>query len=132
MKALALALDLYQGPFCDDCYYAWLEEPKDRYRSLFVKSSANLANLKMEYGEPDDAIPVLDRAIEVDPINEDLYRRAMSIEGRIGRRKAVVERFSKLEAILQDELDVDPDEETAALFRQVMREMEQSRKTVQS
>lgn len=54
----------------------------------------------------------------------------MSIEGRIGRRKAVVTRFSMLEAILQDELDVDPDEETAALFRQLMREIEQSRQTL--
>lgn len=131
-KALSSALDLYQGPFCDDCYYAWVEDPRERYRALFVKSSATLANLVMEYGQPDDAIAVLDRAIEVDPVNEDLYRRAISIEGRIGRRKAVVTRFSRLEAILQDELDVDPDEETAALFRQIMREIEQSRRTLKT
>lgn len=132
IKAFSSALDLYQGPFCDDCYYSWLDGPRERYRALFVKSSAKLANLMMEYGQPDDAITVLDRAIEVDPINEDLYRRAISIEGRIGRRKAVVTRFSKLEAVLQDELNVDPDEETAALFRQIMREIEQSRRTLKS
>jgi DNA-binding SARP family transcriptional activator len=132
ITALSSALDLYQGPFCDDCYYSWLDGPRERYRALFVKSSARLANLMMEYGQPEDAIAVLDRAIEVDPINEDLYRRAISIEGRIGRRKAVVTRFSKLEAVLQDELDVDPDEETAALFRQIMREIERTHRTLKS
>jgi transcriptional activator len=77
-----------------------------------------------------DAIGVLDRAIEVDPVNEDLYRRAMAIEGRIGRSKAVVKRFNKLEAVLQDELDVDPDEETSALLRQIMREVEERKRSL--
>lgn len=129
---LSAALDLYRGPFCDDCYYSWLETPRDRYRALFVKSSARLANLLMEYGEPDDAIGVLDRAIEMDSINEDLYRRAMSIEGRIGRSKAVLKRFNKLEAVLQDELDVDPDEETSALLRQIMREVEERKRALKA
>lgn len=48
IKVLTSALDLYQGPFCDDCYYAWLGDPRERYRALFVKSSATLANLVME------------------------------------------------------------------------------------
>lgn len=129
---LSAALDLYRGPLFDDCYYSWAETPRNRYRSLFVKSSARLANLMMEYGESDDAISALDRAIDVDPVNEDLYRRAMAIEGRIGRSKAVVKRFNKLEAILQDELDVDPDEETSALLRQIMRESEERKRSLRS
>lgn len=128
IEMLSQALELYAAPFCDDCYFPWAEPIRDRYRSLFVKSSARLGNLLMEYNRPDDALFALDRAVEVDPINEDLYRRAMAIEGRLGRRKAVSERFNKLQAILQDELDEDPDEETAELFRKVMSEIERTRK----
>lgn len=127
IETLSQALDLYVAPFCDDCYFSWVELIGDRYRALFVKGSARLANLLMEFKQADEALTALDRAIEVDPINEDLYRRAMAIEGRLGRRKAVSERFNKLQAILQDELDVDPDEETAELFRKVMSEIERAR-----
>jgi DNA-binding SARP family transcriptional activator len=130
IETLSRALDLYKGPFCDDCYFHWLEPVRDRYRSIFVKSSARLANLFMEYDRADEAIVVLDRAIQVDLVNEDLYRRAMAIEGRLGRRKAVHERLNKLQAILQDELDVDPDEETASLFRGVMANLERERKAL--
>lgn len=130
IKRLTVALDLYRGPFCDDCYYSWLGPLRDRYRNLFIKSSARLANLLVEYGEADDAIGVLDRGIEIDPVNEDLYRRAMALEGRIGRTKAVLKRYNKLEAILQDELDVDPDEETAGLVRQIMRESEEKKRAL--
>lgn len=123
IEMLSRALELNVASFCDDCYFPWAEPVRDRYRALFVKSSARLANLLMEYNKPDEALSTLDRAIEVDPINEDLYRRAMAIEGQLGRRKAVSERFNKLQAVLQDELDEDPDEETAELFRRVMSEI---------
>ncbi|MGH2703691.1 MAG: BTAD domain-containing putative transcriptional regulator [Actinomycetota bacterium] len=128
MSLLSSALHLYSGPFCDDCYYAWLEPIRHRYRSQFVKASARLANLLVEFEQPDEALAALDRGIEVDPVNEDLYRRAMAIEGRLGRRRALYARLQRLEAVLQDELDVDPDEETAALFRKLMGEIERGRR----
>lgn len=130
IRFLSQAVALYKAPFCDDCYYAWLEPVRDRLRNMVVKASARLANLLMEFGEADEAIAALDRAIEIEPINEDLYRRAMAIEGRLGRRKAVLHRFNILQAVLQDEIDADPDEETLQLVRQLMNEMDRARSAV--
>lgn len=130
IKLLPQAVALYKAPFCDDCYYAWLEPVRDRLRRMVVKASARLANLLMEFGEADEAIAALDRAIEIEPINEDLYRRAIAMEGRLGRRKAVLHRFNVLQAVLQDEIDVDPDEETLQLVRKVLAEMDRTRSAV--
>lgn len=130
IKLLTQAVALYKAPFCDDCYYAWLEPVRDRLRRMVVKASARLANLLMEFGEADEAIAALDRAIEIEPVNEDLYRRAIAMEGRLGRRKAVLQRFNILQAVLQDEVDADPDEETLQLVRTVLAEMDRARSSV--
>lgn len=132
MDLLGQAVGLYGGPFCDDCYFDWLGPYRDNFRSMAVKASAKLANLLMEFGDSDQALSVLDEAIKIDSINEDLYRRAIAMEGRLGRRDAVIKRFSVLEAVLQDELDVDPDDETAALVRKILGEREQEGRRVRA
>lgn len=132
MNLLSQAVGLYRGPFCDDCYFDWLEPIRDRFRTMVVRASAKLANLLMEFGDADQAVCALDEAIKIDPVNEDLYQRAMAIEGRLGRREAVMQRFNVLEAVLQDELDVDPSEQTAALLRSVLAEIEKERRSVKS
>lgn len=132
MNLLSEAVGLYRGPFCDDCYFDWLEPFRDRHRVMAVRASAKLANLMMEFGDADQALSVLDEAIKIDPVNEDLYRRAIAIEGRLGRRESVIQRFNVLEAVLQDELDVDPSEQTAALLRSVLAEIEKERRSVKS
>ena len=117
---LSDALSIYRGPFCDDCYFDWLEPHRERFRAMAVGVSAKLAHLLLESGDADQALSVLDEAIKIDPVNEDLYRRTISIEGQLGRRDAIRKRFDLLEAILQDELDVDPSEETAELVRSLL------------
>jgi two-component SAPR family response regulator len=105
------ALSLYGGEFCDDSYYPWLEGARERFRNLFVEASARLAYLLSETGRYDDALAVLDRAIRVDPLCEDLIRRAMAIEAALGRRAAALTRYHRFEAILDEQLGVEPDAE---------------------
>lgn len=128
MGSLKQAIDLYSGAFCDDCYYSWLEPVRDEYRGKFIRASARLANLYMEFERPTEALLVLDEAIREEPINEDLYRRAITIEGQLRRRNNVIRRFNKLEAVLQDELDEDPDEDTAQLVRKVLNDLDRSQR----
>jgi DNA-binding SARP family transcriptional activator len=116
------AVALYRGEFCDDQYYSWAETIRERYRSLFVEASARLADLLTEAGGHEEALLVLDRAIEADPVCEDLTRRAMAIEAALGRRAAALSRYRKTEAVLDTELGVEPDPETQGLIRQLVHE----------
>ena len=106
------ALGLYGGEFCDDSYYPWVEEVRERYRNLFVEASARLAYLLAIADRHEEALSVLDRAIRVDPLCEDLIRKAMSIEAALGRRAAALTRYRKFEVILDEQLGVEPDPET--------------------
>ena len=62
-----------------------------------------------------------DRGIEVDPVCEDLYRRAMAIEASLDRRAAALARYRQLEATLDEHLGVEPDPETKNLAHQLAR-----------
>jgi DNA-binding SARP family transcriptional activator len=113
------AIALYQGEFCDDAYYAWLEGVQERFRNLFTEASGRLAALLQRADHHDEALSVLNRAIEADPICEDLVRRAMAIEAAIGRRAAALDRYRKFEVTLDRDLGVEPDPETQALVRRL-------------
>jgi DNA-binding SARP family transcriptional activator/LysM repeat protein len=114
------ALDLYGGEFCDDSYYPWLEDVRERYRNLFVESSARLAYLLATAGRHEEALSILDGAIKVDPVCEDLIRRAMAAEVALGRRAAALTRFRRFEAALDEQLGVEPDAETQALAQDLL------------
>lgn len=116
------AVALYRGEFCADFYYPWAEPVRERFRALFVRACARLADLTLARGAHEEALTVLDRGIEADPVCEDLWRRAMAIEASLGRRAAALSRYRKLEVTLNQELDVEPDPETQALVRELLAE----------
>jgi len=114
------ALALYQGDFCDDSYYPWLESVRERFRNLFVEASARFAYLLSDAEEYEEALAVLGRAINVDPVCEDVVRRAMVLEASLGRRAAAIARYRKLEITLDEQLSVEPDPETQRLMYQLV------------
>jgi DNA-binding SARP family transcriptional activator/LysM repeat protein len=113
------AVALYRGEFCQDYYYPWAEGVRERFRALAVRACGRLADLLSDRGEHDEAIAVLDRGIEADPLCEDLSRRAMAMEASLGRRAAALTRYRKLEIDLDAALSVEPDPETQALVAQL-------------
>jgi len=116
---LRQALALYRGDFCGDTYYPWAEPSRERYRALFTRASARLAEVISAEGQHDEALDMLEHAIQADPLCEDLWRRAMKIEAALGRRGAALERFNRLQALLAHELSVEPDPETQRLVREM-------------
>lgn len=120
------ALALYRGEFCDDAYYPWAESTRERCRHLFIEACARLAFLLSEAGEHSEALAVLDRAIGADPVCEDLVRRAMAAEASLGGRAAALTRYRKFEALLDEELGVEPDPETQVLVERIMHPAEQA------
>jgi DNA-binding SARP family transcriptional activator len=119
VRKLREAVGLYRGEFCQDYYYPWAEGVRERFRALAVRACGRLADLLSDRGKEDEAIAVLDQGITADPVCEDLSRRAMAIEARLGRRAAALARYRKLEATLDAELGVEPDPETQGLAAQL-------------
>jgi DNA-binding SARP family transcriptional activator len=116
---LSSAVALYRGDFCSDCYFSWAEPFREKFRRMFLRASARLASILADAGDLEGGLAVLERAIEVDSLNEELYRRAMSLEATLGRVEEAQSRFRKLEAVLIKEIGVDPSPVTQDLVRQI-------------
>jgi DNA-binding SARP family transcriptional activator len=121
---LRRAVDLYQGPFCEGHPYDWALDIRERLQRGFLDASAELAEVLSQEGQHDEALGVLDRALEQDQFAEHLYRLAIDIEGRRGRPEAARSRFQRLARFLAEHLGVVPTDETKAVYRQVNRKAE--------
>ena len=117
--ALQRALSLYAGEFCDDCYFPWAEPLRERYRRIYLRSCAKLAEILEAAGETDEAIEVLERGIQVDRFCEDLYRRLIRLEASEGRTNAAIRLFQQLSKLLDQELDLEPEPTTLELMTQI-------------
>ena len=133
--ALQAVGDLYRGEPLDGVTYTWAEPVREALRRQATDALAALADLLAPAGEPGagpaglavsasadpgEALAALERAIEVDPYNEELYRRIMRLQAAAGRRDAVRRTLRLLEARLVD-LDTDPDPNTLTLAADLLR-----------
>jgi DNA-binding SARP family transcriptional activator len=135
LAALGEAAGLYRGEALDGIAYAWAEPVRETLRRQATDTLAGLADLLTDGtaggaagAGRQAALAALERAVEVDPYNEELYRRIMRLHAAAGRADAVRRTFRLLEARLAD-LDVDPDPDTVALAADLTRPRPRPRPT---
>jgi DNA-binding SARP family transcriptional activator len=115
-EALAVAADLYRGEFAATADYLWVPTVREEFHRRALDTFVRLAELLDESGHGDAAIEILERAIALDPVAEDIYRRLIRLLGRAGRADAVSRLWAQLQGRLAD-IDLDPDPETVHLVR---------------
>lgn len=125
---LSAAVELYRGSFCSDCYYSWVEPIRERLRTMFLRASARLAELLCDERRYEEALAPLEKAIEADPVNEELCRRAMAIEVALGRAEDALARAARLEAVLSAEIGVEPSPATQELVSRIRQASERARR----
>ncbi|HEX2042396.1 MAG TPA: bacterial transcriptional activator domain-containing protein [Acidimicrobiales bacterium] len=112
--ALETAAELYAGELLAGVDWAWAEVPRDDLRRRAVDVLVSLAATRLVVGDVRSALDALSRAVEVDPVAEQLYRRIMRLHARQSRPDEVAATFRRLEARL-GELDLEPTPESRKL-----------------
>ncbi|MET0494324.1 MAG: BTAD domain-containing putative transcriptional regulator [Actinoplanes sp.] len=121
--ALALlreAVGLYGGDFADGADQTWITDYATTYRHQILSVLARIAEI-LEPDHPDQAVAALERALELDPVNEELYQRVMRIHGRAGRPDAVRRTLRRLEERLADLGDAEPSQATRRVADRQLR-----------
>ncbi|MGH6926156.1 MAG: AfsR/SARP family transcriptional regulator, partial [Propylenella sp.] len=118
--------DLYRGDLLEGYEWAgtdvqdWLSVQRAKLRDAFIGALVG----RLEPLDPDaDKMAIriaARRLLEVDPYNEVGHRALMRLFAEEGEPARVRDVFQSLEARLQDELGVDPDEATADLYRSLL------------
>ncbi|GIF04652.1 BTAD domain-containing putative transcriptional regulator [Actinoplanes siamensis] len=119
LAALREAADLYGGDFAEGQDRAWITDYAGSYRHQILAVYARIAEI-IEMDQPEQAIAALQHAIDLDPINEELYQRIMRIHGRAHRPDAVRQTLRRLEERLVD-LDAEPSDATRRVAERQLR-----------
>jgi DNA-binding SARP family transcriptional activator len=114
------ALRLYRGEPLAGADYAWSEGELPRLRATFIDLLEQVGRRRLEAGKPRAALDAAERGLDVDTLNESLWRLAMEAESDLGLREAVTERYDRLRALLDERLGLQPAQETRLLQRRLL------------
>jgi len=94
--------------------------PRERLLNRFLRALADLAHL-LERGGGLERVPALyERALEVEPLSETLYRRLMLAECALGRHAQALETYERCARTLRAETSAEPSPETRALYERAV------------
>lgn len=113
------AAAIYRGELFEGHDWLWGHAPRDDLRQRMIDVLVWTADSLWAGGDTDGAARALDRAIEVDPFSEQLYRRQMRLCARRSRPDEVEQSFERLEARLR-EIGLEPTPESEKLFLELV------------
>ena len=127
IEKLRRTLALYRGDFLEDIAAGdWHLERRDLLRRRWVEGMFALGsalNVLERYAE---AAEVYRALVAREELHEEAYRRLMTSLVKAGQRDHAIHAYERLTALLREELGVEPEPATAAVFAQMRRPGEPS------
>ena len=108
----------YAGDLLSGADWAWAETPRDDLRQRVLDVQVWLGDIRWASGDARGSWQALQRAVEVDPYAEQIYRRIMRLQTRLGRPEDAVATFRRLQARLV-EIDLEPTPESERLHEEL-------------
>lgn len=107
---LKAALELYRGDLLEgEPVGAWLEDHRDRLRTLYVDGALALGDRLEAGGRWSEAADLYAAALAREGLNEELHRRLMTCWVRTGDRPRALKHYVRMERLLRDELGAEPE-----------------------
>ena len=120
VAALRRAVDLYRGDFAQNIYDEWCQQERERFRHQYEFILQTLVNVYQDLNRLDDAIYWAERALQVNPLQESLYRTLMRLYAQAGNRAQALETYERCRHVLWKELQATPMPETEQLYRELL------------
>ncbi len=114
------ALALYRGPFLEgESVGDWALEDRDRIERLFVDGALRYAEWLLQRERYQEVEASCLRLLERDGLHEAAWRLRMTAHARRGARSQAVRLYQELTALVERELETEPDDETTELYRRI-------------
>jgi DNA-binding SARP family transcriptional activator/predicted ATPase len=124
---LEAGLDLFQGDFLQDFYLPdsaafedWLTIQREMYRRMAKRGFHLLSQFYEKQQNYQAALDAIDRALHIEPLQEDLQREAIRLIYLAGDRPGAIRRYDQLRKMLDEEMGVPPMVETRALYDAIL------------
>lgn len=119
LAALRAAVDLYRGDLAPNIYDDWCQQEREYYRQQYERALHLLISLYETSYRLDEAIYWAERALQVNPLQETLYRTLMRLYVATGDRARALEVYERCRRVLQEALGASPLPETERLFQEI-------------
>jgi len=126
LAQLEAAIDVYHGPFLADLslpdsatYEEWALVQREGYSRQALNVLRRLAEGYEQLGELGRGLVHARRQLELEPWDEDAQRQVMGLLALDGQRGAALAQYETCRRVLAQELGVEPEEETTALYNQI-------------
>ncbi|MFE9555454.1 BTAD domain-containing putative transcriptional regulator [Streptomyces sp. NPDC006703] len=115
---LGQATDIYTGPLCDGADYLWAHGLRTQLHRSAMDALILLAEHTGQHSaDPEPALALLNRAADLDPENERVYRRIIELQLALGRDDAAQRTLALLTERLA-RIDAEPEPAILALLGQ--------------
>ncbi len=118
-KVVAKVMNIYRGAFLGDEDASWALGTREQVRNRFTRYSSQAVNYFNANDCPDEAIDLLEHALEVDDRSESLYRLLMICHAEQGRKAEAIEVYNRCRTTLEGRLSVTPSPETEKIYQQI-------------
>lgn len=95
-------LDLYRGELLPDVDAPWAEAPRQRLRQHFRKATGALSDRLESAGRLAAALALQQRALDVDPLSEEMHRRHIRCLAACGRGADALEAYRHCRHLLSE------------------------------
>jgi len=116
------AIHLYNGEYLQNLYYDWLFPERRRLTRAYLGSLRALADYHFAHKRFTNAQELIQRALRVDSLQEDLYCQAFKIFTALGDRAGLITQYQEMKHILAKELDMEPLPATEHLYQRLLDE----------
>jgi DNA-binding SARP family transcriptional activator len=119
------AVQNYGGAFLqgfnasDSEFDSWVETERLRLEGLYQEATENYLGTLEQQGKLDTALFFLRNILARDPLLENIHRHIIRLEFRRGNSEAAFLQFERCREVLQEELGVEPEQETLELLRRL-------------
>lgn len=115
------ALELAHGKYLADMNTDWAVSDRERLNLEQLNALVALADLYQKNAKPEAAIPLCQRAIEMDPGWEVAYQIQMSAHAKLNDRAAISRVYQSCQEAMRKQFNLPPSRETDDLYRRLMR-----------
>ncbi len=91
------AINLYRGPFLQGHDDPWIVARRADFLNGYMEAVIQMAEARHAKGAAEHALRLYLRALQEDPVREDLHRRVMQLYAEMGRRSEAAAHFQRLQ-----------------------------------
>jgi predicted ATPase/DNA-binding SARP family transcriptional activator/DNA-binding CsgD family transcriptional regulator len=103
-----------------DRYEDWTASRRESLREMYLQALTASAAECEQAGKDEQAIAALEQAIALDPAREEAHVGLMRLYALRGQRQRALRQYSRMRDALLDELDVEPERVSQALYQAIL------------